>query len=204
MDAHVSNLAPNEWRTGQYHLVQPPLNSTEHLWYNWRTTVEQQGCQMINTIMLRDPLNHAMSLYKIIKNKNGTRDEWMDHLESPAGTGKWSTILDFVLYNINGPVGRNPYYATKEEKVQRGMELLARHFDVVSFNNHTHFKDQVLSYTGWKDLPMPHMNVHKKPIEFTKGEVEKLYKLLVKNGDVDFADAVKQRYTGHLSYLSNV
>ena len=76
---------------------------------------------MINTIMLRDPLNHAMSLYKIIKNKNGTRDEWMDHLESPAGTGKWSTILDFVLYNINGPVGRNPYYATKEEKVQRGM-----------------------------------------------------------------------------------
>ena len=128
----------------------------------------------------------------------------MNHLESPSGAGKWATILDFFLYNINGPIGRNPHNATKEQKVLRGIELLQRHFDIVSFNNHTQFKNDVLAYTGWKELGMPHMNVHKKPIEFTKGEVEKLYKLLVRNGDVDFADVVKQRYTGHLSYLSNV
>ncbi len=128
----------------------------------------------------------------------------MDHLERSGGTGKWVTILDFFLYNINGPIGRNPYNATKEQKVQRGMELLERHFDIVSFNNHTHFHEQVLHYTGWSDLPMPHMNVHKKPIDFTKSEVEKLYKLLVRNGDVDFGDAVKQRYAGHLSYLTSV
>ena len=206
MNAHVENLGPNEWRTGQYHLTQPSLNSTEDLWYNWRSTVERQGCQMINTIMLRDPLNHAMSLYKIVKQKNGTREEWMDHLKQASGTGKWSTVLDFFLYNINGPeVGdRNPYNATMEEKVRRGIELLQRHFDVVSSGDHTEFMNQVLNYTGWKRLDMPHMNVHKRPLEFTKKEVETLYKLLVRNGDVDFVDAVKQRYGGHLSYLRGV
>eukprot|EP00984_Skeletonema_dohrnii_P020014 scaffold9681_cov103-Skeletonema_dohrnii-CCMP3373.AAC.7 len=204
MNAHVENLAANEWRSGQYHLVQPPLNSTEDLWYKWRATVESQGCQMINTIMLRDPLNHAMSLYKILNQKNGTREEWMDHLEQPSGTGKWATMLDFFLYNINGPTGRNPHNVTKEEKVRRGIELLQRHFDVVSLGDHTEFMNQVLNYTGWKHLDMPQMNVHKKPLEFTKKEVEKLYKLLVRNGDVDFVDAVKQRYSGHLSYLADV
>eukprot|EP00986_Skeletonema_menzelii_P011456 scaffold5903_cov81-Skeletonema_menzelii.AAC.12 len=206
MNDHVENIGPNEWRTGQYHLTQPSLNSTEDLWYNWRSTVERQGCQMINTIMLRDPLNHAMSLYKIVNQKNGTREEWMDHLEQPSGTGKWATVLDFFLYNINGPEvgGRNPYNVTKEEKVRRGIELLQRHFDVVSLGDHTEFMNQVLNYTGWKELGMPHMNVHKRTLDFTKKEVETLYKLLVRNGDVDFVDAVKQRYSGHLSYLSDV
>jgi len=201
MNAHVENLGSSEWRTGQYHLVQPPINSTEDLWYKWRATVEGQGCQMVNAIMLRDPLNHAMSLYKILKKKNGTREEWMDHLEHPGGTGKWATMLDFFLYNINGPTGRNPNNATKEEKVRRGIELLQRHFDVVSLGDHTDFMNQVLNYTGWKHLDMPHTNVHKKPLTFTKEEVEKLYKLLVRNGDIDFMDAAKQRYSGHLSYL---
>ena len=204
MNSHVGNLGLNEWRSGQYHLVNPPLNSTEDLWYQWRETVEKQGCQMINAIMLRDPLNHAMSLYKIIKQKNGTREEWMDHLEERSGTGKWASVLDFFLYNIIGPVGRNPHGATKEEKVRRGIELLQRHFDVVSLGDHTEFMNQVLNYTGWQRLDMPHMNVHKRPLEFTKKEVETLYKLLVKNGDIDFVDAVKQRYNGHLSYLSDI
>ncbi|KAK1735498.1 hypothetical protein QTG54_013661 [Skeletonema marinoi] len=204
MNDHVENLDSGEWRSGQYHIVQPPLNSTEDLWYKWRATVESQGCQMINAIMLRDPLNHAMSLYKILNRKNGTREEWMDYLEQPSGAGKWATMLDFFLYNINGPTGRNPYNATKEEKVRRGIELLQRHFDVVSLGDHTDFMNQVLNYTGWKHLDMPHTNVGKKTLEFTKKEVEKLYKLLVKNGDIDFVDAVKQRYNGHLSYLSDV
>ena len=159
---------------------------------------------MINAVMLRDPLNHAMSLYKILKQKNGTRDDWMDHLMEPSPTGKWATMLDFFLYNIIGPMGRNPYNATKEEKVRRGIELLQRHFDVVSLGDHTEFMYEVLNYTGWKHLDMPHMNVHKKSLEFTKKEVETLYKLLVRNGDVDFVDAVKKRYSGHLSYLSDI
>jgi hypothetical protein len=212
MNAHVQNLSKNEWRSGQYHILNPSFNSTEHLWYQWRHTIEQQGCQMINTIMLRDPLNHAMSLYKILNRKYGKREEWMDHLNnnknnvegSGGTTGKWATILDFFLYNIIGPHGRNPYNVTKEEKVRRGVELLQRYFDVVSLGDHTQFMNDVLNYTGWKALDMPHMNVHKKPLEFTKKEVETLYKLLVRNGDVDFVDAVKQRYGGHLSYLSDL
>ncbi|KAL7459603.1 hypothetical protein ACHAWC_011508 [Mediolabrus comicus] len=204
MNEHISNLQPNEWRSGQLHLVNPPLNSTEHLWYQWRSTIENQGCQMINAIMLRDPLNHAMSLYKILHAKNGSREEWMDHLLHPSPTGKWATVLDFFLYNIVGPVGRNPYNVSKEMKVLRGIELLQHHFDVVSLGNHSQFMNEILEYTGWDRLSMPHMNVHKKTLEFTKKEVETLYKLLVQNGDVDFVDAVKQRYGGHLSYLSDL
>jgi hypothetical protein len=44
------------------------------------------------------------------------------------------------------------------------------------------------------------MNVHKRPLEFTKKEVETLYKLLVRNGDVDFVDAVKQRYNSSVGH----
>lgn len=204
MNAHVSDLRGNEWRSAQLHLVNPPLNTSEHLWYQWRSTIEEQGCQMINAIMLRDPLNHAMSLYKILKSKNGTRADWTNHLHEPSPTGKWATVLDFFLYNIIGPTGRNPYNATKEEKVRRGIELLQRHFDVVSVGDHTQFMNEVLNYTGWKYLDMPHTNVHKKTLEFTKKEVETLYKLLLRNGDIDFVDAVKQRYSGHLSYLLNI
>jgi hypothetical protein len=50
--------------------------------------------------MLRDPLNHAMSLYKIISSKNSTRDEWTEYLSSPNGTGKWSTVLDFFFTTL--------------------------------------------------------------------------------------------------------
>jgi hypothetical protein len=200
MNAHIQNLGQNEWRSGQLHILNPPLNSTEHLWQEWRATVEKQGCQMINTIMLRDPLHHAMSLYKILQQTNGTRKEWMDHLNQASGTGKWATVLDFFLYNIIGPDGRNPYNATKEEKVRRGVELLQRHFDVVSLGDHTQFMNEVINYTGWRTLDMPHMNVHKRPLEFTKKEVETLYKLLVRNGDVDFVDAVKQRYNSSVGH----
>jgi len=162
---------------------------------------------MINTIMLRDPLNHAINSYEILQQNNltnGPRKEWMDHLNQASGTGKWATVLDFFLYNIIGPDGRNPYNTTKEEKVRRGVELLQRHFDVVSLGDHTQFMNEVINYTGWKTLDMPHMNVHKGSLFFTSKEVETLYKLLVRNGDMDFVDAVKQRYNGHLSFLSDI
>jgi hypothetical protein len=203
MNAHIQNLGQNEWRSGQLHILNPPLNSTEHLWQEWRATVEKQGCQMINTIMLRDPLNHAINSYEILQQNNltnGPRKEWMDHLNQASGTGKWATVLDFFLYNIIGPDGRNPYNTTKEEKVRRGVELLQRHFDVVSLGDHTQFMNEVINYTGWRTLDMPHMNVHKRPLEFTKKEVETLYKLLVRNGDVDFVDAVKQRYNSSVGH----
>mmetsp|Transcript_22862 Transcript_22862/g.49459 ORF Transcript_22862/g.49459 Transcript_22862/m.49459 type:complete len:404 (+) Transcript_22862:122-1333(+) len=201
MNAHVENLGPNEWRTTQLHLMNPPLNTTEYLYYDWREKVESQGCQMISAVMLRDPLNHAMSLYKIMKSKNATRDVWMDHLRSPTGTGKWSTVLDFFLYNTRGPIGRNPYNVSKETKVLRAMELLERHFDVVSMGDHAQFMGDILDMTGWPVVDMPHTNVYKKELNYTKKEVETLYKLLVNNGDIDFVDAVKQKYRGHLSYL---
>ncbi|KAL9179763.1 hypothetical protein ACHAXT_007733 [Thalassiosira profunda] len=212
MQQHLSNLGPNEWRIAHSHLTNQYLNESEDVLYKWRSQVEAQGCQLINTIMLRDPLNHAMSLYKIVLAKNSTREEWTEYLASPTGPGKWATVLDFFLYNNqglryredypNGPGGRNPYSVSKEEKVRRAMEILHRHFDVVTLD-HATFQSQILKWTGLTPLKMPYGNVHRAEMKFTKKEVETLQKLLRNNGDLDFVDRVKLEYHDHLSYMAD-
>ncbi|KAL3798446.1 hypothetical protein ACHAW5_007398 [Stephanodiscus triporus] len=214
MSEHIQNLGPNEWRVAHSHLTNTYLNESEDLLYGWRSDVEAQGCQLINAVMLRDPLSHAMSVHKRIKKKNITRDEWTEYLSSPTGSGKWNTVLDFFLYNNhglrylddypNGPGGRNPFNVTKEVKVARAMELLHRHFDVVTLEDHDMFMDKILDWTGWTRANRYKMgNVHKGELVFTKKEIEKLQKLLQNNGDFDFVDQAKVEYHGYLSYLTN-
>ena len=212
MNKTIQNLGPNEWRIAHSHLTNQYMNESDHLMYKWREDVESQGCEFISTIMLRDPLNHAMSLHKIMRGKNSTPEEWTKYLESPTGPGKWSTVLDFFLYNTqglrhhddypNGPGGRNPYNVTKEEKVRRAMELLHRHFDIVTVADHAKFMTTILNWTGWMDIGMPKTNVHRATIPFTKKGVEDLQKKLLKNGDTEFVDQAKLEYHGYLSYLS--
>mmetsp|Transcript_10878 Transcript_10878/g.23020 ORF Transcript_10878/g.23020 Transcript_10878/m.23020 type:complete len:336 (-) Transcript_10878:1019-2026(-) len=199
MNEHVQNLGPNEWRIAHSHILSTYMNESEKELYHWRNTVEAQGCQMINAVMLRDPLNHAMSLYKVIESKSSTREEWTKYLESPTAPGLWATQLDFFLYNNFGR--RNPYGVSKEEKVRRGLELLEMHFDIVAVADHGYFVSEVLNMTGWEYIKMPVYNVHRGKLSYTKKEVEDLNKLLTANGDIDFFDAVKIRYTGALSYL---
>jgi len=43
-------------------------------------------------------------------------------------------------------------------------------------------------------------NIHKKQLDFTKKEVENLYRLLEMNGDIDFIDQVKMEYYDYLNY----
>ncbi|KAL7533994.1 hypothetical protein ACHAXR_009790 [Thalassiosira sp. AJA248-18] len=211
MSEHIQNLGPNEWRIAHSHLTSTYLNESEDLLYKWRSDVEAQGCQLINTVMFRDPLNHMMSLHKVITAKQSTRDEWTKYLSSPTGPGLWATMLDFFLYNNhalryhedypNGPGGRNPYNVTKEVKVARALGLLHRHFDIVTVGDHATFMDTILNWTGWLPIKMPKTNVYQKELQFTKKEVEDMQKLLKKNGDTEFIDQVKQEYHDYLSYL---
>jgi len=213
MEEQTQNLGRHEWRVAHSHVISTYLNESEDLLNKWRSNVEAQGCQLINAVMFRDPLNHAMSLWKIINHKNATTEEWMDHLKYSTGTGKWGTVLDFFLYNIhglrhcdgypNGPGGRNPFNVTKEVKVKRAMELLHQYFDVVTVGNHATFVDQLLNLTGWPYLKMGHANKHGMVLNFTKKEIEILQKMLERNGDIDFIDRVKHDYHGYLAYLDN-
>ena len=194
------------------HSLSTYLNESEKFLYKWRSDVEAQGCQLINTVMLRDPLNHAMSLWKIVDHKNSSTKEWLEYLESPTGTGKWGTVLDFFLYNIHGlryhddyphgPGGRNPFNVTKEVKVKRALDLLHRHFDIVSMD-HATFLDKLLSVTGWPYVKMLNRNRYLKELNFRKDTIESLQKLLVSNGDLDFIDRVKYEYHDYLAYLDN-
>lgn len=199
MNKHVQNIGPNEWRIAHSHILSTYMNESEKELDQWRADVESQGCHMINTVMLRDPLNHAMSLYKIIGSKNSTRKEWTKYLSSPTARGIWATQLDFLLYN--NFARRNPYNVSKEEKVRRGLELLDRHFDIVAIANHDFFVNEVVDMTGWEYIKMPRTNVYSEELSYTKKEVENLQKLLSANGDDDFYNAVKMRYEGALSYL---
>ncbi|KAL7533364.1 hypothetical protein ACHAXR_009589 [Thalassiosira sp. AJA248-18] len=170
MNEHVQNMGEDEWRIAHGHINSMHINETEQLLYQWRKTVEDQGCHMINTIMLRDPLSHTMSLHKVVTRKNSTWDEWTAFLNEPSGRGLWATNLDFVLYNKGR---RNPYKVTKEEKVRRAMEILERHFDVVTVGNHNLFMNLVLNRTGWDYIEMPYTNTFKGELTFTKKRVEK-------------------------------
>ncbi|KAL9179790.1 hypothetical protein ACHAXT_007760 [Thalassiosira profunda] len=211
MEEHISDLGPNEWRIAHSHVTSQYLNESEDVLYKWRSTVEAQGCQLINSIMLRDPLSHTMSLHKIVGAKNSTWDEWLTHLATPSDPGRWATVLDFFLYNNhglryhddypNGPGGRNPYNVTKKEKVRRAMELLHRHFDVVTVSDHATFMGKILNWTGLTPMKMPYTNALKRELTFTKKEVETMQKLLRNNGDLDFVDQVKLDYHDHLAYL---
>lgn len=213
MTAHIQNLGPNEWRIAHSHLVSTYLNESENLLHQWRQDVEVQGCQMINTVMLREPLNHAMSLHKIVKQKRSNRVDWIEYLHSPTGTGLWSTILDFFLYNThgnrtkeeypNGPGGRNPFNVTMQTKVSRAMELLHRHFDIVTIGDHDIFMGKLLNLTTLtRDNTYKRMNIFKGELEFSKKEIENLQTLLQMNGDFDFIDQVKVDYYDYLSYLT--
>eukprot|EP01083_Nonionella_stella_P003044 8665_1 len=102
MKKHIQNLGPNEWRIAHSHLLSSYLNESEDILHQWRSDVEAQGCELINAVMLRDPLNHAMSLHKVIMSKKSTRDVWTKYLLSPTGNGLWATVLDFFLYNNQG------------------------------------------------------------------------------------------------------
>ena len=209
---HVQNLGPTEWRIAHSHLVDFYLNESEDLLNLWRSEVEAQNCEFISSIMIRDPLNHALSLHKIVKSKNSTQEKWAKHLESPTKQGLWATVLDFFLYNNQGnrqrpnyprnPGGRNPFNVSKEEKVSRAMELLARHFDIVTMT-HDVFRETIINWTGLEDIPIPHSNVFRGKLTFSKREVENLQKGLKANGDADFFHAVKRKYHGYLSYLDS-
>ena len=209
---HVQNLGPTEWRIAHSHLVDFYLNESEDLLNLWRSEVEAQNCEFISSIMIRDPLNHALSLHKIVKSKNSTQEKWAKHLESPTKQGLWATVLDFFLYNNQGnrqrpnyprnPGGRNPFNVSKEEKVSRAMELLARHFDIVTMT-HDVFRETIINWTGLEDIPIPHSNVFRGKLTFSKREVENLQRGLKANGDADFFHAVKRKYHGYLSYLDS-
>ena len=70
MTQQIQNLGPKEWRIAHSHVTSTYLNESKPLLTKWRVNIESQGYQLINTIMLRDPLNHAMSLH----NKNQTKE----------------------------------------------------------------------------------------------------------------------------------
>eukprot|EP00569_Conticribra_weissflogii_P004239 CAMPEP_0171337096 /NCGR_PEP_ID=MMETSP0878-20121228/6479_1 /TAXON_ID=67004 /ORGANISM="Thalassiosira weissflogii, Strain CCMP1336" /LENGTH=267 /DNA_ID=CAMNT_0011838691 /DNA_START=239 /DNA_END=1042 /DNA_ORIENTATION=- len=146
MNDLVKNIGPNEWRISHSHILSSYLNESDLVMDYWRASVEAQGCRMVNTIMLRDPLNHALSLYRLHATKSSTREEWVRHLRSPSEGGRWATSLDFFLYDIRNQ--RNPYGVSKNEKVRRGLELLKRHFDVVAVADHGFYLKESLRLTG--------------------------------------------------------
>ena len=122
---------------------------------------------------------------------NATRDEWTKHLYTKSEMGQWQTQLDYFLYNF---LDRNPYGVDKDIKVQRALQLLHDHFDIVSVGDHNGYKKKLLSMTGWDDLEMERTNTYNGELTFTKEEIEEMQKLMNDNGDTEFIYEVKKLY----------
>ena len=71
---------------------------------------------------------------------------------------------------------------------------MQKHFDIVTVGRHDHFRDEMLTMTGWDNKTMHRTNTYTKEIEFTKKEVEEMQKLLDNNGDLDFMYEVKKMF----------
>lgn len=105
MGEFVRNIQRDEWRIAHCHHSSLHLNVSEHLLSSWRSAVEEQGCAFVANVMFRDPLSHAMSLYKHVDRFNSSRDVWTEHLGTKSRMGYWQTQLDYFLYNF---IARNP------------------------------------------------------------------------------------------------
>lgn len=191
MNNFAKDIGPEEWRIAHCHHSSMHLNATEEHLSQWRASVESQGCAFVAAVMFREPLSHTMSLYKHIKRFDSSRDVWTRHLQTPSETGFWQTQLDYFLYNF---IARNPHQVDKDAKVQRALEILTKHFDIVTVGEHDRFKRELLERTGWEDQEMRRTNTHNKDIVFTKKEVEALQKLMEENGDVEFIYEVKKLF----------
>ncbi|KAL9185018.1 hypothetical protein ACHAXT_002795 [Thalassiosira profunda] len=193
MNNFAQNIGPEEWRIAHCHHSSMHLNATEEYLSQWRDSVESQGCAFVAAVMFREPLSHSMSLYKHIERFNSSRAVWTEHLQTLSETGFWQTQLDYFLYNF---ITRNPSGVDKDAKVQRALEILTKHFDIVTVGEHDRFKRELLEWTGWADKEMRQTNTHTKEILFSKKEVEALQKQMEENGDVEFIYEVKKLFGG--------
>ncbi|KAL3784100.1 hypothetical protein HJC23_012732 [Cyclotella cryptica] len=191
MNEFVKELEPNEWRIAHCHHNSLHLNESEHYLDLWRSEVEAQGCHFLGNVMFRESLSHSLSLYKHLDRYESSKEEWTKHLYTKSEMGHWATQLDFFLYNN---LARNPYAVSKQEKVRRALDLLEKHFDIVTVGDHSRYKDTLLRMTGWENKIMPRQNTYPGTLVFTKEEVEELQKLLNENGDIDFLYEVKKIY----------
>mmetsp|Transcript_15977 Transcript_15977/g.26218 ORF Transcript_15977/g.26218 Transcript_15977/m.26218 type:complete len:345 (-) Transcript_15977:579-1613(-) len=196
----TQNIGPNEWRFVHAHGMSYFPNASEAYLYQWREEVESQGCGFVVTTMLRDAIGHTISQTKGMIKPNVTLDQFMSYLEPENYNqrGLFVTQLDYLLYNM-GP--RNEYNATREEKVRRAVEILQRHFDVVSLGDYDIFADIIHKITGWLPEKITESNVFGGDLNYSYAELQKIKDLTEANGDVAFIDAVKHLYYGHLEHL---
>jgi hypothetical protein len=189
MDKLVRNISMNEWRIAHAHHNSFHLNESESVLSNWRSIVESNGCHLVASVLFRDALIHSLALHKY-QEGDISREEWVDHLHTKDKLSlyRYDTQLDYFLYSR---ITRNPHAVDAQVKVDRALELLARHFDIVAVGGHEKFKHRMQQFTGWVDKEMPRRNSHEGTLNFTKKEVENMQKLLEENGDIDFMEKVK-------------
>ena len=200
MTNQTQRIGPSEWRFVHAHGMSLFPNASEAYLYQWREEVESQGCAFVVSTMLRDAIGHTISQTKGMIKPNLTLDEFLSHLEPENYNerGLFVTQLDYLLYNM-GP--RNVHNATKEEKVRRAIEILQRHFDVVSLGDHDRFTDIMNKITGWMPKKKQASNIFGGDLNYSYAELQHIKSLTESNGDVMFIDAVNHLYYGSLDYL---
>lgn len=204
-------LRPSEWRLSEAHgFSLLPIEDRPNL-QKWRDAVENQGCKFILATMVRDPLRHTISQLKVRQNikllNNDTQEmrmvEWLGHLGSnnPRAISHWPTQLDYFLFNLWDKNLELNNTMTKEEKVGIALEMLREHFDLVMYQNHELFVEIITKMIGVSPMPLLSTNEHELEINFTSEELNLMKKKILKNGDVDWINAIRYVFERHLQYV---
>ena len=165
VDKLVQNISMNEWRITHAHHNSFHLNESESILSKWRSIVESNGCHFVASTLFRDALSHSLAKDKG-RRENVSREEYFDHLHTRDQSSLYGseTQLDYFLYN---KITRNPRAVDAQVKVERALQLLARHFEIVAVGGHDKFKQRIQQFTGWEEKEMPRKNSHKGTLNFT-------------------------------------
>lgn len=186
------------WKIVYAHDNSISLDSDESLVEKWRDVVTKQKCRFLATTMFADIIDHSVSqTYKKFKSCNCDPQSFKDRgydMDDPPYS--WRGQLDYFLFNNKD----EDVDMDMTDKVKRGVDILGRCFDLVLLNDRDKLIDTILKVTGWSS-PGAISEKEYGDLVFTKDLVSKYYKLIARNGDGDFIDAVSRLYTNGLDYL---
>ncbi len=78
-NAFLQHLKEEEWKIVHAHHNSLHLNVSEHLLYQWRASVEDQGCKFVACTSFRDALGHTLGLFRYLKDhRTSSRKNYVD------------------------------------------------------------------------------------------------------------------------------
>ena len=208
VDTKIQRIGRNDWIIIHSHGNGLAFATDENILLSWRDTVESQHCSFVAAAIFSDPLDHSI---KHSKRRFAECDcsvaEFYDMISEviedsvtfgPLMSDPWTGQLDHFLMNSDSGTSMET-----KDKVKMGMKVLGEHFDIVMVEGKDNVSEELLKITGWSvESRVKKASVSDKHgLVYSKDLVSAFGKISIRNGDIDFIDAVKHVYYNNLAFL---